>query len=92
MHAYLYYETEGEEKAAFTVDEIINKAKSDEINALLQYTREQIQELMHEMWDLNILSAKGDEYMFSTEGFRELLGTKAEVNAELSTYMGGSES
>ena len=90
--AYLYYETEGEEKAAFTVDEIINKAKSDEINALLQYTREQIQELMHEMWDLNILSAKGDEYMFSTEGFRELLGTKAEVNAELSTYMGGSES
>lgn len=89
--AYLYYESEDGTKTEFTVDDIINKAKSDEINVLMQYTREQIEELMHEMWDLNILSAKGDHYMFSTEGFRELLGTKAEVNSSLSFYMGGSE-
>ena len=88
--AYLYYEEEGT-AAEFTVDDIISKAGSYEINALLQYTREQITELMHEMWDLNILTAKGDYYMFSTEGFRELLGNKEEVNSELSAYMGGGE-
>ena len=30
-----------------------------------------------------------DLYMFSTEGFRELLGTREDVNTELSKYMGG---
>ena len=41
------------------------------------------------MWDLNILTSKDDLYMFSTEGFRELLGTREDVNTELSKYMGG---
>ena len=90
--SYLCYEAEDSGTNAFTVDDILRKAKSDEINALLQYSREQIEELMHEMWDLNILSVKGEYYMFSTEGFRELLGTKADVNTELSAYMGGNVS
>lgn len=89
--AYLYYEAEESGVTAFTADDVISKAKSDEINVLLRYSREQIKELMHEMWDLNILSAKGDCYMFSTEAFRELLGTKADVNSALSAYMGGNE-
>ena len=55
----------------------------------LGYTKEQITELFKEMWDLNILTSKDDFYMFSTEGFRELLGTREDVNTELSKYMGG---
>ncbi len=91
--AYLYYEEENkdenERKTGFKIEEVVNKAKSDEINMLLAYSREQITELFKEMWDLNILTSKDDLYMFSTEGFRELLGTREDVNTELSKYMGG---
>ena len=91
--AYLYYDEENkdenERKTGFGIEEILNKAKSDEINILLEYSREQMTELFKEMWDLNILTSKDDLYMFSTEGFRELLGTREDVNTELSKYMGG---
>ena len=91
--AYLCYEEENkpqdERKTGFQIEEVIGKAKSDEINILLDYSREQMTELFKEMWDLNILTSKDDLYMFSTEGFRELLGTREDVNTELSKYMGG---
>ncbi len=91
--AYLYYEEENkpedERQTGFRIEEVISKAKSDEINIILGYTKEQITELFKEMWDLNILTSKDDFYMFSTEGFRELLGTREDVNTELSKYMGG---
>ena len=91
--AYLYYDEENkdenERKTGFGIEEVISKAKSDEINILLEYSREQMTELFKEMWDLNILTSKDDLYMFSTEGFRELLGTREDVNTELSKYMGG---
>ena len=91
--AYLYYEEENkdenERQTGFKIEEVVNKAKSDEINILLAYSKEQITELFKEMWDLNILTSKDDLYMFSTEGFRELLGTREDVNTELSKYMGG---
>ena len=91
--AYLCYEEENkdedERKTGFGIEEVISKAKSDEINILLEYSREQMTELFKEMWDLNILTSKDDLYMFSTEGFRELLGTREDVNTELSKYMGG---
>ena len=87
--AYLYYEeTESGNKTVFTLDEIFERAKANEINFLLGFTREQISEFLHEMWDLNILSCKDEHYMFSTEGFRELLGTRSEVNTELAKYIG----
>ena len=91
--AYLCYEEENkdenERQTGFRIEEVVNKAKSDEIELLLSYSREQMTELFKEMWDLNILTSKDDFYMFSTEGFRELLGTREEVNTELSKYMGG---
>ena len=91
--AYLCYEEENkpenERQSGFKIEEVIAKAKSDEINIILGYTKEQMTELFKEMWDLNILTSKDDFYMFSTEGFRELLGTREDVNTELSKYMGG---
>ena len=89
LMAYMCYEEiESGYRTEFSVDDIIEKAKSNEINILANYTREQIIELLHEMWDLNIVSCKGEYYMFSTEGFRELLGTQEEVNTELAKYVG----
>ncbi len=91
--AYLYYDEEdkdeSERRTGFTIDEIIEKAKNDGLNLILNYSDAQIKELFREMWDLNILTAKDDVYMFSTEGFRELLGTKKEVQDELLKYFGG---
>ena len=91
--AYLYYneedKDESERRTGFTIDEVIEKAKNDGLNLILNYSDIQIKELFQEMWDLNILTAKDDVYMFSTEGFRELLGTKKEVQDALLKYFGG---
>ena len=90
--AYLYYDEEdkdeSERRTGFTIDEVIEKAKNDGLNLILNYSDIQIKELFREMWDLNILTAKDDVYMFSTEGFRELLGTKREVQDALLKYLG----
>ncbi|MBQ8824618.1 MAG: hypothetical protein IJZ64_05230 [Ruminococcus sp.] len=43
------------------------------------------------MWDLNILSATGDYYVFSTESFRELLGSREQVEQAMTNYIDGGE-
>ena len=92
LMAYIYYEEmQSDNKTEFTVDDIMEKASGNGIGILLKFTREQIAELLHEMWDLNILSCKDERYMFSTDGFRELLGTREEVNNELTKYIGGND-
>ena len=50
----------------------------------------QVEEILLEMVDLNILTADetpdGKRYMFSSEGFRDLLGSREKVKADLADY------
>ncbi|MDE5833907.1 MAG: hypothetical protein K2H26_00135, partial [Ruminococcus sp.] len=57
------------------------------ITRLLKLNREKIEELLNEMWDLNILSKEDEYYRFATEGFRELLGSKEQIEDGISKYI-----
>ena len=53
---------------------------------LISLKREQMEELLNEMWDLNVLSLEGERYRFATEGFREMLGSQEEVDQSMAEY------
>lgn len=76
-----------------TLEEILQAARDFSIARLINLKEEQVRELMHEMWDLNILSLEGDRYRFSTEGFREMLGNQNKVEQTMAEYIseGGKE-
>lgn len=82
--AYLYYELPSEKK--YTLDDIIKVAKEYKVTRLLKLDKEKIEELMNEMWDLNVVSREDIYFRFATEGFRELLGSKKQVEDEMDKY------
>lgn len=82
--AYLYYEMPAEKK--YTVEDILKVAKEYKITRILNIDREKLDELLYEMWDLNVISKEENFYRFATEGFRELLGRRKQVEDEMSKY------
>ncbi|MEE5992834.1 MAG: hypothetical protein V3G42_06295 [Oscillospiraceae bacterium] len=82
--AYLYYTSSSDD--GYTLDEILAVANEYNITRIISLKREQVEELLNEMWDLNVLSAEGDHYRFATEGFREMLGSREEVDEAMSKY------
>jgi len=84
IFAYLYYNSPNEKK--YTIDDLMRVAEEYKITRLLSLNREKIKELLNEMWDLNILSKEDEYYLFATEGFRELLGSKEQVDDSISEY------
>ncbi len=72
----------------YTVDEIMAAAGKQKISRIITLKKEQVEELLHEMWDLNVLTASGEHYTFATEGFRDMLGTADDVELALAEYMG----
>lgn len=84
IFAYLYNNTSGEKK--YTIDDLLKVAKDFSITRLLSLNREKIEELLNEMWDLNVLSKEDDYYRFATEGFRELLGSNDKVEEAMLEY------
>ncbi len=85
IFAYLYEEVPNEKK--YTVDDLMKVAQEYKITRLLKLNREKIEELLNEMWDLNILSKEDEYYRFATEGFRELLGSKEQIEDGISKYI-----
>lgn len=88
--SYLCY-TEPSNKG-YTIDDIVRIAETYDITRIKKISREQLQELLHEMWDLNVLSSEGDYYMFATESFREMLGKQEDVEKKMSEYFGEGDS
>ncbi len=82
IFAYLCYNSDAEK---YTIDDIMKIAKAYNITRLVNLSNEQIQELLNEMWDLNILSKEDEHYRFM-EGFRELLGDNKKVEDSMSEY------
>ena len=82
--AYLYYEMPAEKK--YTAEDILKVAKEYKITRILNIDREKLEELLYEMWDLNVISKEENFYRFATEGFRELLGSRKQVEDEMSKY------
>lgn len=82
--AYLYYEMPAEKK--YTAEDILRVAEEYRITRILKLDREKLEELLYEMWDLNIVSKEDNFYRFATEGFRELLGGRKQVEDEMGKY------
>ncbi|MGN0683467.1 MAG: hypothetical protein ACI4JY_07305, partial [Oscillospiraceae bacterium] len=85
IFAYLYYDSPAEKK--YTIDDLMRVAGEYRITRLLNLNREKIEELLNEMWDLNILSKEDSYYRFAAEGFRELLGSKEQIENSMGDYM-----
>lgn len=88
--AYLYYEMPNEKK--YTIEDILKVAEEYRITRILKLDRDKLEELLYEMWDLNVVSKEGNFYRFATEGFRELLGSKKHVEDEMGKYFEEDES
>ncbi|MBR1592930.1 MAG: hypothetical protein IJ666_07960 [Ruminococcus sp.] len=84
IFAYLCYDAPAEKK--YTVDDLMRVAREYKITRLTSLNREKIEELLNEMWDLNVLSKEEEYYRFATEGFRELLGSREQVEDCMSEY------
>lgn len=84
IFAYLCYESPNEKK--YTVDDLMRVAEEYKITRLTSLNRDKIDELLNEMWDLNIFSKEDEYYRFATEGFRELLGSRERVETAMSDY------
>ena len=82
--AFLYYDSPSEKK--YTIEDIMKIAEEYRITRLLKLDRGKIEELLNEMWDLNVVSKEDSFYRFATEGFRELLGSKKQVEDEMARY------
>lgn len=82
--AYLYYEMPTKKK--YTVEDILRVTEEYKITRILNINREKLEELLYEMWDLNIISKEDNFYRFATEGFRELLGGRKQIEDEMGKY------
>lgn len=82
--SFLYYTLPSEK--GYTIDDIIKVADEYNITRLKNAKREQIDELLHEMWDLNVLSLESSYYRFATDSFREMLGNQDEIVRVMTEY------
>ncbi|MBR6872961.1 MAG: hypothetical protein IKN17_05590 [Ruminococcus sp.] len=86
--AWLCFE-QPEIKSRFRAD-IQSAADKLKVTRIVGLDDAQLEEILLEMVDLNILTADetpdGKRYMFSSEGFRDLLGSREKVKADLADY------
>ncbi len=82
--SWLYETTPSE--TGHTIEDICRVAEEYQITRIIQLKKEQLEELLHEMWDLNIVSANGDHY-FATDGFREMLGSRDMIEQKMNEYI-----
>lgn len=87
--AYLHYENYSD--IGYNISNIYQVAKEYNILKVNELSEIQLSELLSEMWDLNILSATDGYYVFSTESFRELLGSREQVEQAMTIYIDGGE-
>ncbi len=78
----LLYE-ENETPDGYSVTDIITMAENVGINIFENATKEHIYALLEELCDLNILKTIGSGYAFRTRSFRDLLGSKSDIEDQL---------
>ena len=72
----------------YTSKDVLSEAKSLEIESIASLGEEQINAFLGELADLNILKSLGnDTFLFSTKNFRDMLGSKTEVEEKLLSLM-----
>ena len=72
--SFVYEDTEGS-----TAAEVFENLKEFEVKKFENHDIYQIETLLEELCDLNVLKKVNDSFSFRTKSFRDLLGTKKEV-------------
>ena len=72
--SFVYEDTEGS-----TAAEVFENLKEFEVKKFENHDIYQIETLLEELCDLNVLKKVNDRFSFRTKSFRDLLGTKKEV-------------
>lgn len=85
--ALLYEEKENSE--GYNIDEILDMANNVGISLLDVLSKEHISALLDELCDLNILRMVGSGYAFRTRSFRDLLGSKEDLENQLLNLIDG---
>ena len=87
--AYLYYTSPNEK--GYTAADLLAVAEEYHITRLTSLKPEQFDEILSEMWDLNVITAMEGSYRFATDGFRRLLGSQDNVEKEMTRYFEESD-
>lgn len=81
-----------EEKSnGYSSDEVMKLSSTLGVDNLQDFSKEQIETLLEELCDLNILKKLGECYLFRTKSFRDLLGSKLEIEEKLLELMNKNE-
>ena len=75
------------EAKGYTAEDIVRIAQEYKITRILKLKPEQLEELMKEMWDLNVLTSESGYYNFATEGFRDMLGGQQAILDAMQDYV-----
>ena len=87
--AYLYCILPNEK--GYTQANILKVAEEYQITRVTSLRPEQFDEILNEMWDLNILTVMDGYYRFATEGFRKLLGNQDRIEKSIEEYFEESD-
>jgi hypothetical protein len=71
----------------YSVEDICRLAKEYDMSRISSLKKEQVEELMNEMWSLNIFTSESGLFNFSTDGFRNLLGEQKDILEALQAYV-----
>lgn len=88
--AYLYYTSPNDK--GYAQDEILKVAKEYHITRVTTLKPEQFDEVLNEMWDLNVITVMDKKYRFATDGFRKLLGNQETVEKAMEEYLDEGDS
>ncbi len=92
VFAFLHHTVPEQKDKGYTIDEVIRIADEYNLTRLKNVDREQLAELLQEMWDLNVLTCEEDVlYRIATKDFREMLGGQDEIVRAMSEYSGEGE-
>lgn len=76
-----------ERSNGYSPEEIMKLSADLGVDNLKHFNTEQIETLLEELCDLNILKKLGEYYLFRTKSFRDLLGSKQEIEEKLLELM-----
>ncbi len=71
----------------YTVGDLLKVANEYKITRITALKAEQLDEILNEMWDLNVITVMDGYYRFATDGFRKLLGSKENVDKSMADYI-----
>lgn len=92
VFAFLHHTMPEQKDKGYTIDDVIRIAEEYNLTRLNNIDREQLAELLQEMWDLNVLTCEEEVfYRIATKDFREMLGGQDEIVSAMNEYSGEGE-